>query len=383
MDRRVLDLVITNILAVLAGLVVSGLLIYLLGKDPIAAYSTLLTGVFRDEYTFGEIFVKATPLIFTALAFALPFQAKLFNIGAQGQFYVGAIAASAVSLACGARVPAALALLLVGVAAIGSGALWAALIGVAKAARGSNEFLLSMMSTFVALALMNYLLRTQLRETKGEYPQTNPLQEPTWLPVVVPGTRVHLGFVLALLAAVGSWFFLYRTKLGFRVRATGANATAARLAGIRPERVYVVIFGVAGGLAGAAGFTEVNGVQHMLVQGFNPGVGAAGIGIAILANANPIGIVFAAILFGVLMVGGVIMGQLSGIPPSFIDVMIGIVMVCVILGNVLRWRLQRRREVARLRRAEQSSLTEQSGLAEQSGLVEQSGLAEQSGGESA
>lgn len=351
MDRRVLDLVITNVLAVFAGLLVSGLLIYLLGKDPVAAYQTLLTGVFRDQFTFGEIFVKATPLTFSALAFALPFKAKLFNIGAQGQFYIGASAAAAVSLSVGG-LPTGLSLLVVGVAAIGSAAAWAALVGFAKAARGSNEFLLSMMSTFVALALMNYLLRTHLRETKGEYPQTNPLQQSTWLPVIVPGTRVHLGFVLAVAAAVGCWFFLYRTKPGFRVRATGANSRAAALAGIRPGRVYVSIFAMAGGLGGAAGFTEVNGVQHMLVQGFNPGVGAAGIGIAILANANPIGIVFAALLFGVLMVGGVIMGQLSGIPPSFIDVMVGVVMVCVILGNVVRWRLQRRRELARLLQAD-------------------------------
>lgn len=349
MNRDLLDLILTNVVAVVVGLAMSGLLIFLLGKDPIEAFGTLLSGVFRDQYTFGEIFVKATPLIFAGLAFALPFKAKLFNIGAQGQFYIGAVVAVAVSLAASNGLPGVLLIPLVLILTIVASGAWAALIGIAKAKRGSNEFLLSMMSTFVALALMNFLLRTVLKETKGEYPQTNPLPQSTWLPVIIPDTRVHVGFVLALLAAAGSWFFLFRTKLGFRVRAVGQNARAAQMSGIPSSRVYVLIFALAGSMGGMAGFTEVNGVQHMLVQGFNPGVGAAGIGIAILANANPIGIVFAALLFGVLQVGGVIMGQFSGIPPSFIDVMQGIVMISVILGYAFRSRLSQRRELKRLK----------------------------------
>jgi simple sugar transport system permease protein len=135
------------------------------------------------------------------------------------------------------------------------------------------------------------------------------------------------------------------------MRAVGQGKEAAELAGINYRRLYIVAFFIAGALAAAAGFTEVNGVQHMLVQGFNPGVGAAGIGIAILANGNPIGIIFASILFGALMVGGIIMGQLSGIPSSITELMLGTVMVLVILAYFVREKLEERREKTKLKKA--------------------------------
>jgi simple sugar transport system permease protein len=170
------------------------------------------------------------------------------------------------------------------------------------------------------------------------------------LPIVVPGTRLHVGFILAVLACVGVWVLLYKTPLGFRIRAVGRNKDAAELAGISYKQLYVITFFIAGALGAMGGFTEVNGVQHMLVQGFNPGVGAAGIGIAILANGNPIGMIFAAILFGALAVGGTIMGQLSGIPSSINELMLGFVMVFVILAYFVREKLEDRREKAKLKK---------------------------------
>jgi simple sugar transport system permease protein len=336
---------------VVGGLVISGLLLLFLGENPLEAMGTLFGSLFRDSYTFADVFVKATPLMLTALAFALPFQANLFNIGAQGQFYVGAITAVAVSLLLQGRLPGLLVLLIAFVLCLLSGGLWGGMIGWLKARFNANEFLVSMMSSYVALNIMNYLLRTVLMETKAEYPQTNPLDSAVWLPVILGGTRLHLGFVLAVLACIGVWLLLYRTPLGFRMRAVGQGKEAAELAGINYRRLYIVAFFIAGALAAAAGFTEVNGVQHMLVQGFNPGVGAAGIGIAILANGNPIGIIFASILFGALMVGGIIMGQLSGIPSSITELMLGTVMVLVILAYFVREKLEERREKTKLKKA--------------------------------
>jgi simple sugar transport system permease protein len=207
------------------------------------------------------------------------------------------------------------------------------------------------MSTYVALAIMNYLLRTFLMETKAEYPQTDALEPSVWLPVIFPGTRLHIGFVLAVLACIGVWILLYKTPLGYRIRAVGHNARAAEMSGINVKRIYVLAFFISGALAAAAGFTEVNGVQHMLVQGFNIDIGAAGIGIAILANGNPIGIIFAAILFGALKVGGTIMGQMSGIPSSIIELMQGFVMVFVILAYFVRSWLENNREKRNLQKA--------------------------------
>jgi simple sugar transport system permease protein len=206
------------------------------------------------------------------------------------------------------------------------------------------------MSTYVALAIMNYLLRTLLMETKGEYPQTNPLDHSLWLPTFIPGTRLHIGFILAVVVAILVWILLYKTTLGYRIRVVGNNADAARMSGIDAKKLYVIAFFISGALAAIAGFTEVNGVQHMLLQGFNTDIGSAGIGIAILANANPIGIIFAAILFGALKVGGTIMGQLSGIPSSIIELMQGFVMVFVILSYFVRNKLEITREKRKLQR---------------------------------
>jgi simple sugar transport system permease protein len=344
MNAKFRDLLVINILAVAAGLAISGILLLFLGKNPLNAFFILFSSVARDRYTFADIFVKATPLIFSGLAFAFTYKANLFNIGVQGQFYIGAVIAVSVSLFIGSTLPSFLALIIVLLLTVLSGGVWGAFIGFVKARFNSNEFLISMMSTYVALAIMNYLLRTALMEGKGEYPQTDSLANPLWLPVFIAGTRLHIGFFIALAAAIGMWLLLYQTGFGYRVRVVGNNANAARLAGINVDRLYVAAFFIAGALAASAGFTEVNGVQHMLLQGFNPNIGSAGIGIAILANANPIGIIFASILFGALSVGGTIMGQTSGIPSSIIDLMQGFVMVFVILSHFVRNKLEISRE---------------------------------------
>jgi simple sugar transport system permease protein len=345
MNPKTRDLFLTTVVAILLGLIISGFMMLLLGKNPISTYGILFSSMFRDTYTIGEIFVKATPLIFTALAFAFTFKANLFNIGAQGQFYIGAITAVAISLAW----PSGIAIPFVIIAAFLLSGIWGGLIGFAKARFNANEFLTSMMSTYIALAIMNYLLRTSLMETKGEYPQTDTLAKAVWLPRIVPHTRLHLGFLLAVFIAIGIWLLLYRTSLGFRIRAVGMNSEASSMSGIRPRQIIVISFFISGGLAGLAGVTEVNGVQHMLLQGFNPSIGSLGIGIAILANANPIGIIFASILFGALQVGGSIMGQLSGIPSSIIDLMEGFVMIFVIMSYFVRNKMEVNRDKKHLK----------------------------------
>jgi simple sugar transport system permease protein len=340
MDKKTRDIFITSLMAIILGLFLSGIMILFLGKNPITVFGLLFSSMFRDGYTIGEIFVKATPLIFTSLAFAFTFKANLFNIGAQGQFYIGSLAAVSISLLIQHPIAIFLAIIF---SFILSG-IWGGLIGFFKARFKANEFLISMMSTYVALNLMNYLLRTVLMEAKGEYPQTDSLAKSTWLAKLIPHTRLHFGFVLAIVVAIVVWLLLYRTTLGFRIRAVGQNQEAARMSGVNPELIFVLTFFISGGLAGLAGVTEVNGVQHMLLQGFNPSIGALGIGIAILANANPIGIIFASILFGALQVGGTIMGQISGVPSSIIDLMEGFVMVFVIMSYFVRNKLEVRRE---------------------------------------
>lgn len=352
MNGKVRDMIVTNAVAILAGLLVSGLMLLMLHINPVEVFTYSVTTMLTDKYTTGEFFLKATPLIFTALAFAFTFKANLFNIGAQGQFYMGAVAAIALSLKLDGKVPTLVLLVIVCLATALAGGLIGALIGFLKAHYKANEFLVSMMSTYVALNVMNYLLRTFLKESKGEYPQTDAITRAAWLPTIVKGTRLHAGFVLAVLVAIGIWILLYKTPLGYRIRAVGSNDSAARMSGINSKRVFVTAFFISGALAGMAGFTEVNGVQHMLIQDFNSGVGSAGLGIAILANANPIGIIFASILFGALGVMGNLMGRMPGVnvPSSIVDLMQGFVMLFVIVSYFFRHYLENRREKLKLQK---------------------------------
>lgn len=341
--NALLEGVLLPVASVFLGLSASALLMPLLGENPVTIFSRLFAFAFRDVYNIADIFAKATPLILTGLAFAFAFRANLFNIGGQGQFYMGALA-SVVTALTFSSLPAFFLLPLCLAASIGSGAFWGMSVGWLKARFKANEFLVSMMSTYVAIAVMDFLIRGPLKEAKGEYPQTDVLVEAAWIPQLVPGTRFHWGFVIALGAAFAAWWILWRSGLGFRIRAMGINRDAARYAGIEEKRIFVGVFAIAGSFAGLAGFMEVNGLQHMLVQGFNPTLGAEGIGIAILGNAHPLGIVFSALLFGALKVGGNLLTQTSRIPPSIIGIMEGFVMLFVVLSCFWKERIAARRK---------------------------------------
>lgn len=347
------NVLLYNITAVVIGLVISGLLLLFMKVNPLDVCGQALRKIVTDQYNLGEILVKATPLIFTSLAFAFTYNANLFNIGAQGQFAMGAIIAVALSLGLQDSLPTWLLLLLVLLGSFAGGAAVGGLIGGAKAKFHANEFLVSMMSTYVITNFMDYLLRTSLQETKAEYMQTDAISSSAYLPNIIPGTRVHLGFLIAVAAAVAAWILLNKTQLGFQIRAVGKNADASRLGGISSGKIYVISFMIAGGLAGMAGLTEINGVQHMLLRDFNASIGSYGIGIAILANGNPLGCIFASILFGFLNVMGTTMGRLPGlnIPASIIELIEGIVMICVIISYAVRYAMDVKKKKAMMRKA--------------------------------
>lgn len=347
------NVLLYNITAVVIGLVISGFLLLFMKVNPLDVCGQALGKIVTDQYNLGEILVKATPLIFTSLAFAFTYNANLFNIGAQGQFTMGAIIAVALSLGLQDSLPTWLLLLLVLLGSFAGGAAVGGLIGGAKAKFHANEFLVSMMSTYVITNFMDYLLRTSLQETKAEYMQTDAISSSAYLPNIIPGTRVHLGFLIAVAAAVAAWILLNKTQLGFQIRAVGKNADASRLGGISSGKIYVISFMIAGGLAGMAGLTEINGVQHMLLRDFNASIGSYGIGIAILANGNPLGCIFASILFGFLNVMGTTMGRLPGlnIPASIIELIEGIVMICVIISYAVRYAMDVKKKKAMMRKA--------------------------------
>ena len=263
-----LRLIFWTVLAIFLGLLICYLFLPLMGVSPSLAFTTMVTGVFSDKFTMGNILIKTTPLILTGLAFSFTYKANLYNIGAQGQFYVGCMCAVAVSLRLAEKIPGPLVLILACAAAMAGGALTGFIIGFLKAKAGANEFLVSMMSTYVVMYLLQYSLGSWLQEDKHEYLKTNSIKKSVWLPKIIDGTSVSLGIVIAVIAAIVVWLILYRTTLGYRVRVTGQNIHAARLSGINPIKEYMIAFAISGAIAGLAGFTEISGMQHVLLSDF-------------------------------------------------------------------------------------------------------------------
>lgn len=339
-QKKVAEFLWWTVLAIILGLVISFAFLPLLGVNPIESLKIMLSETFADKFSMGNILVKTTPLILTSLAFAFTYKANLYNIGAQGQFYVGCICAVAVTLQLQTKVPGPVVLIAACLASMIGGGLTGFIIGFLKAKFNANEFLVSMMSTYVITYVMQLLLRTVLQESKHEYLKTDYIDNSAWLPKIIKGTSVSLGIVIAVIAAIVIWFILYRTSMGYRIRVMGFNQDAAAMSGINPKTQFMLAFFISGAVAGLAGFTEINGMQHMLLTGLESDIGSYGIGIAIMANANPIGVIFAALLFGTLQVGGTALGHSTDAPASVIDVMLGFVMLFVLMSFFVRKKLE-------------------------------------------
>ena len=264
--------------------------------------------------------VRATPLIIAGLAVALAFRGGVFNIGAEGQLLVGAIAATAVSLAGAATLGRAV----VPVALVGSalaGAMWAGIAAELRRRFHVLEIISTIMLNFIAIHFVSFLVRGPLQEPTRVYPQTEALSAVARLPVLIPGTRLHLGFVLAItFALLLSWTFK-RTAIGFRIRATGASPLAAHIAGkINISRTSFLVFVFSGALAGVAGGIEVTGVTFALYENLSPGYGYTAIAVALIAGLNPLGVIASGIFFGVLETGAIALQREFAVPSSIASV---------------------------------------------------------------
>jgi simple sugar transport system permease protein len=292
------------------------------------ALRALLAGAFGSWYAFGSgTLVRATPLILTGLAVAIAFRAGVFNIGAEGQFIVGAAAATAAALAMHS-LPAFILVPSMLVLGFGAGALWAWIAAVLRARFHVLEVISTIMLNFVALHLVSYLVRGPLQEPTHIYPQTVTFVDAARLPRFGSTTRLHLGFLVAVLACVAAWFVVRYTAAGFRLRAVGANPDAARSAGmIDAARTTMRAFLISGALAGLAGAIEVSGVTYALYENISPGYGFTAIAVALLAQLNPLAVVGTGILFGALEAGATAMQRDAGVP----SVVVSIVEALIIL----------------------------------------------------
>ncbi len=316
--RRLASSLTPGIIAAVVAVVSLALLwvaLRLAGFDATLALGALWRGSFGNWYAFtSSTLVRATPLVLTGLAVAIAFRAGVWNIGADGQLLVGAALATAVGLAWGGALGwAALPIALIA-GAVG-GACWAGIAAVLRTRFGVLEVISTIMLNFVALDLVGYLVRGPLQEPSHAYPQSNAIPKQMHLPFLIPGTRLHWGFALGVAAAVILWWGMRSTAAGFRVRAIGANADAARIAGrIDVARTTTNVLLLSGALAGLAGAIEVSGVTYALYENISPGYGYTAIAVALLAGLDPLGVLATGIVFGALEAGALSMQREASVP---------------------------------------------------------------------
>ncbi len=292
--------------------------LWLSGVSVTTVLSALLTGAAGDTYRLSETAVKACPLLFTGLAVALALHAGVWNIGAEGQLLLGALATAWIGQYT-ASLPPFLAIPLVSFAALTAGLFWAGGAALLKQYRHVNEVISTIMLNFIAAHLVSYCVHGPLMESAGRYPQTDLLPVAARLPSLLPPTRLHLGIPLAFVITAIVWFFLYRTRAGFRLRATGANPTAARFAGIAVDHEITRALLLSGALAGLAGSIEVSGITNRVYEKFSPGYGYTAIAVALVGQRSPLGVVFAALFFGALEAGSGTLQRSVGISSVFVS----------------------------------------------------------------
>jgi simple sugar transport system permease protein len=286
----------------------------------------------------ADALVRATPLIIAGLAVAWAFRGGVFNIGAEGQLLVGAVAATAVTLVAGNSL-GRLTLIPALAAGIIAGAAWAWIAAELKRRFHVLEIISTIMLNFIAIHLVSFLVRGPLQEPTHIYPQTLTFTSSARLPVIIPGTRLHLGFALAIVIAVASSWIFRKTALGFRIRATGASPEAAHTAGlINVERTSMFVFLASGALAGLAGAIEVNGVTFALYENLSPGYGYTAIAVALIAGLNPVGVVFSGIFFGALETGAAALQREFAIPSSLASVVEAALIIAAITVAAIRGR---------------------------------------------
>jgi ABC-type uncharacterized transport system permease subunit len=333
--------------AILAAFAVGALFLTATGRPVGEVYGAMWDGSFGSAYGQAQTMLAAIPLIFTGLAVAIAFRMRLWNIGAEGQFYLGAAGATTVAYAWPEWPPGPLITAMV-VGGLVGGALWALVPGVLRAYLGINEIVPTLLLNYVAILFVDYMVHNAWRDPGSlGFPLGKPFSGSAKLPELF-GTAVHLGAVFAVVAAVVVFFVLARTAWGYRVRVIGENPRAARYAGFSIRRSIIAVMLLSGALAGLGGMVEVSGVVERIQADISPGFGYTGIIVATLARFSPLVVLVVAVLFGALVVGGVEL-QTVGLPSDIVLMLQGLILFFALAGEVLvRYRIQWRPPRARV-----------------------------------
>jgi ABC-type uncharacterized transport system permease subunit len=321
------------VLAVLAAMLVTSLLFALYGANPIQAYVALFHEPFATWRGFGYTLVRTAPLTLIALGTIVSWRSGFGYLGFEGCFVIGATAST--WLALSTTLPFYAFLPLVILLSFAAGAVWAGLVALIRARFGGNEVLISLMTNYVAILIVQYLVSGPMR-APGGVPETALLPRATWLPFILHGTRAHAGILLAIVAALLVWMLLRKTPLGYELIVSGLSPSAARFGGINVGARLVIAAFCAGGLGALAGTVEVLGEQHRLMDGISGGVGFTGIIVALLAKLNPLAVIPAAVLYGGMTVGANAMQRRAGIPSSITFILQSLIVLMVLASDLFR-----------------------------------------------
>jgi ABC-type uncharacterized transport system permease subunit len=343
--------ILIPILSVALAVLVGGAVVLVAGSNPLAAYNQLVQGAFNGSYNISETLVAAIPLMLTGMSVAFAFRAGLFNIGAEGQLFMGAIISAWVGFSF--DFPPIILIPLGIIAGALGGALWGGIAGTLKAWRGAHEVITTMMLNYVAIYLSRYLIEPSPSGKFGPFQQPNTLGEPVaravnaHLPVIVPSSivlngRLHAGLIVALVCGFLFWFILWRTTTGYKLRAVGLNPRAAAYAGISVGWATILAMLISGALSGLAGMVTIYGLApYRLTDTFSPGYGFEAIAVALLGKNSAPGAILAAILFGALEHGSTIMQANAGVSSHLTEILQGLIIFFIGADAIVRTLAQR------------------------------------------
>lgn len=339
--------VLTPLLSVVAALLVSAIILALMGADVSTALSAMINGALGSRNGIGTTLVKTCPLILAGAGICFALRARLFNIGAEGQIYFGALATTWVVLAT--SVSGTFGLVVGLVAGAGGGALWGAFAGWLKAKRGVNEVITTLLLNYVAIQIVLWAVSGPMKASGATFPRSDDLPDSVLLPPLIPGTQAHMGIIFGIVLTLVFAWVLRNSVFGYRMRALQGGTGTPLYAGFRVERLTIAVLAVSGAAAGLAGAAEILGVQHHLVNGFSPGYGFDALAVALLSRGNPLAVIPTALFFGILRSGANAMQRATGIPSSMVFVIQGIAVLLVISGYALE-------AIARKRRSARAAL---------------------------
>jgi simple sugar transport system permease protein len=326
--------------AFLLSLLIGSLFLSLNGYNPLVAFREIFTGAFGNKYALAETLLKTTPLIFTGLSVAVAFQAGLFNIGAEGQLLMGALATAMVgSFEIG--MPAVVHVTLALVAAALVGGLWGGIAGFIKQRFGANEVIITIMMNYIAFLLTSYMVNYPWKAA-GMVPQTNPVVASAALPTLIRGSQLTAGLFIAIFVVIFVTILFRSTVFGYEMKAVGFNSQASATGGIHTALMGALSMVLAGAVAGIGGGVEILGVHGRFIQGFSPGFGYDGVAVSVLVNSNPALVPISSVLFGILRAGGSYLERNTQIPGDFTTVIQGLVIFFVAAPRIFEAILKRR-----------------------------------------